>query len=142
MAAGLRALLPLALLVGCGGMSDAPVAPSATATPGPASTVRFTVDSGQARHPISPYVYGVNQADWNGSRAYVRAARLGGNRWTAYNWENNASNAGTDFRNQNDGFLGGGDVPGEAVRSGVAQAHAHAASMIVTVPMAGYVAAD
>lgn len=144
--AGLRVLLPLGLLAGCGGaVSSVPTqAPgaAATPTPGPASTVRFAVDSGAARHPISPYVYGVNQMDWSGRRPFVRAGRLGGNRWTAYNWVNNASNAGTDYFNQNDGFLGGGNTAGEAVRTWVAQAHAHSASMIVTVPMAGYVAAD
>ena len=139
-------LLPLLPSFGGGGALScgSPPAPTAVATPvpGPATSVRFVVDTGSARRRISPYVYGVNQTDWSGRRSSVRAARLGGNRWTAYNWENNASNAGTDFRNQNDDFLGGGDTPGEAVRTAVAQAHAHGAAMIVTVPMAGYVAAD
>ena len=61
---------------------------------------------------------------------------------TAYNWETNASNAGADYRHQNDDYLGGGDVAGEAVRPHVARALAAGASMIVTVPMAGYVSAD
>jgi hypothetical protein len=68
--------------------------------------------------------------------------RIGGNRLTAYNWENNASNAGTDWYNQNDGYLGGGDIPGEAIRAPLAAAFAAGASAIVTIPMAGYVAAD
>src|SRR6185295_13600815 len=83
-----------------------------------------------------------NQADWSGRSRGLRSGRLGGNRWTAYNWETNASNAGSDFHHQNDDFLGGGDIPGEAVRPYVAQAHAAGASVLVTVPMAGYVSAD
>jgi hypothetical protein len=104
--------------------------------------VRFAVDTGADRHSISPYIYGVNQLDPGGRHRSLRLGRLGGNRYTAYNWENNASNAGADFHHQNDGYLGGGETPGEAVRPLVEQAHAHGASMIVTVPMAGYVAAD
>jgi hypothetical protein len=104
--------------------------------------VRFTIDSAIARHAISPYIYGTNQPDWAGRSRGLRLGRLGGNRWTAYNWETNASNAGADYRHQNDDLLGGGDVAGEAVRPSVARAMDAGASMIVTVPMAGYVSAD
>jgi hypothetical protein len=135
----------LALLAACGGGdSGGPTAPSASPTPSaaPAGNVRFTIDSAAARHPISPYVYGMNQPDWSGRSRGLRLGRLGGNRWTAYNWETNASNAGADYRHQNDDYLGGGDVPGEAVRPQVARAMDAGASMIITVPMAGYVSAD
>jgi hypothetical protein len=138
------AVLP-ALLAACGGGgSGSPTTPSTspTPTPAPAGSVRFTVDSAASRHPISPYIYGMNQPNWASRSRGLRLGRLGGNRWTAYNWETNASNAGADYHHQNDDFLGGGDVPGEAVRPGVAAAHAAGASMIVTVPMAGYVSAD
>ncbi len=135
-------LLPLAL-TGCGRDESGPSSPSSADLPAaPAGSVTFTVDSGQARHPISPYIYGANQVDWAGRSRGLRLARLGGNRWTAYNWETNASNAGADYYHQNDDYLGGGDVPGEAVRPHVAAAHAAGASMLVTVPMAGYVSAD
>jgi hypothetical protein len=107
--------------------------------PGPAD-VRFELDS-TTRTPVSRFIYGVNGADF-GARPYLTATRSGGNRMTAYNWENNASNAGTDYLNQNDAFLGGGDTPGEVVRAGVADAFAHEASAVVTVPIQGYVAAD
>jgi len=139
--------LPLLVLLSAacgGGGSDGPTTPSASPTPAPApsGSVRFTIDSAAARHPISPYVYGMNQPDWAGRSRGLKLGRLGGNRWTAYNWETNASNAGADYRHQNDDFLGGGDVAGEAVRPHVARALAAGASMIVTVPMAGYVSAD
>ena len=42
--------------------------------------------------------------------------RIGGNRWTAYNWENNASNAGSDYCFQNDDFLSSSTTPGDAVK--------------------------
>ena len=110
------ALVLLALLSpACGGGgSGSPAAPSASPTPapGPAGSVRFTIDSAAARHPISPYIYGMNQSDWAGRSRGLRLGRLGGNRWTAYNWETNASNAGSDYRHQNDDYLGGGDVAG------------------------------
>jgi hypothetical protein len=92
--------------------------------------------------PISPYVYGTNTNDWSGPSKYLTLGRQGGNRMTAYNWENNASNAGSDWQHQNDAFLGGGDKPGEVPRAAVASAQAAAKAFVVTVPMAGYVAAD
>jgi Glycoside hydrolase family 44 len=134
-----------AVLVACGdgGSPSAPTSPvPSTNSPAGNASVRFTVDTGTSRQPISPYIYGSNHADFGGRQRSLRLGRLGGNRWTAYNWETNASNAGADFRHQNDGFLGGGDTPGEAVRPWVERAHAAAASVIVTVPIAGYASAD
>ncbi|MBI2895682.1 MAG: endoglucanase A [Deltaproteobacteria bacterium] len=107
-----------------------------------AGDIRIEVDTTAERVPISRYVYGTNHPEWGGAARGLTLSRAGGNRWTAYNWENNASNAGSDWNHQNDGYLGGGDGPGEAVRELVAAAHAASASEIVTVPIVGYVAAD
>jgi hypothetical protein len=104
--------------------------------------VRFDVHSQQEVRSISRFIYGHNSPDWDGRGGRLTLGRSGGNRLTAYNWENNASNAGEDYFNQNDSYLGGGDTPGEVARSAVAAAHAHGASQIVTVPIQGYVAAD
>ena len=82
--------------------------------PGPAD-VRFTIDAApnSVRHPISPYIYGTNGArDIATNKQTV--VRMGGNRWTAYNWENNASNAGSDWCFQNDGFLSSVQHPGRS----------------------------
>lgn len=103
-------------------------------------SVRFDISS-EARRGISPGVYCTNQPDWQG-HPHIPMARQGGNRMTAYNWENNASNAGSDYLHQNDSFLGGGETPGEVVRLAVQAAHDHDAAMLVTVPLVGYVAAD
>ena len=112
---------------------------------GPASAdpavVHFQIDARQDVKPISRFVYGVNGA-LAGACANCTLTRIGGNRLTAYNWENNASNAGIDWYNQNDGLLSSSDAPGEAVRPGIALAQSKNAGIVVTVPINGYVAAD
>jgi hypothetical protein len=131
------------MLAACASDDGSPTSPTNDAsTPTAGQSVRFAIDSGADRHPISPYIYGVNQAAWNGRHRYLTLGRLGGNRWTAYNWETNASNAGADWNHQNDDYLGGGLVPGEAARPYIAAAHAAGASVVVTIPMVGYVSAD
>ncbi|GAB3840494.1 glycoside hydrolase family 44 protein [Hymenobacter jeollabukensis] len=109
-------------------------------------TVNFTVNTGTGRKAISPLIYGTNEplqaADRYGS------VRLGGNRLTGYNWETNASHAGSDYNYQNDDFLcqglGPGECaqPGKAVSSFVVAARARGQAPLVTLQLAGYVAAD
>src|SRR5262245_14101389 len=77
-------------------------------------TVHYTIDPTQDVKAISRFIYGVNQ-NIKPSLAGATLERWGGNRTTAYNWENNASNAGADWYNQNDGFLGQSNVPGAGV---------------------------
>jgi hypothetical protein len=121
-------------------------------TPGApgAAAVTFAVDAGR-QFAISPFIYGVNfyentnaAFEWQGfpMPAGLTLSRAGGNRWTAYNWENNASNAGRDWFYSNDGFLSSSTVPGEAVRARVQGAFDRGAGMIVTVPMLGHVSRD
>lgn len=122
--------------------TDAPII-----TPGDpgASDVRVDVDLTATGTPISPFIYGTNQPDWSGSARRLTFARLGGNRLTAYNWETNASNAGTDYLNQNDDYLcqtAGCAAPGETVRRAVTPAHAAGAAVLLTLPATGYVSAD
>ncbi|HVR87744.1 MAG TPA: glycoside hydrolase family 44 protein [Planctomycetota bacterium] len=97
---------------------------------------------GSRRMPISPYVYGSNFPGWEKSGWKTPLTRAGGNRLTAYNWETNASNAGSDWQHQNDALMGTTDVPGEAMRKAVATAHEHGAAIVMTVPIIGHVAAD
>jgi len=105
------------------------------------ATVNFSIDSQQDNHPISKFVYGVNQS-LDGNYANATFTRLGGNRWTAWNWENNASNAGSDWYFQNDGYLGGGETPGGAVIPILQNAASRNAGALLTIPINGYVAAD
>jgi len=119
---------------------DAP--PPVTPDDPGAADVRITIDSARDVHPISPFIYGTNAPDWTRDAALYTLTRSGGNRLTAYNWENNASNAGTDYMNQNDNLLGATSTPGKGQTDAIADAHAHGAAHIVTVPIQGYVAAD
>jgi len=127
----------LLALGGSAGCSDA-----ASDQRPPGAPVTFTIDSSQDVHAISRFIYGMNSWDPSARPKNLALSRAGGNRMTAYNWENNASNAGNDWRNQNDDFLGGGNVPNGAVAPGLEAARAAGAAMIVTMPMIGYVSAD
>jgi Glycoside hydrolase family 44 len=102
--------------------------------------VHFTIDVQKNVHPISPYIYGVNTA-LSGPYSRLTLTRMGGNRWTCYNWTNNASNAGNDYHFQNDDYFSATDTPGAPVAAGIAATKADA-PVIVTVPINGYVSAD
>jgi autotransporter-associated beta strand protein len=106
--------------------------------------VTFTIDPTQGHSAISPFIYGVNGAvnQSQFQNANPSFQRLGGNRWTAYNWNNNASNAGSDYLYENDNYLGGGNTPGGAVLPFVQAGQNAGAGVLVTVPINGYVAAD
>lgn len=105
--------------------------------------VVVTVDLART-HPISPWIYGINsyQSIADPPRN-LSLNRTGGNRWTAYNWENNASNAGSDWGPfSNDDYLGKSSIPGQAVHSIIAADRGRSNASLITVQMQGYVAAD
>ncbi|HEY1793931.1 MAG TPA: glycoside hydrolase family 44 protein [Opitutaceae bacterium] len=115
--------------------------------PGADLAVRITVDPASGRTPISPYIYGTNQdlpgVTTPGSRRY------GGNRLTGYNWETNASNAGTDYMNESDNYLVSGLPASQQSIPGIALTAFHDESLavgtpytVLTLQMAGYVSAD
>ncbi|HET6438518.1 MAG TPA: glycoside hydrolase family 44 protein [Anaeromyxobacter sp.] len=106
-------------------------------------TVTVTLDPAHPV-PISPYIYGVNglAAD-SANPPHLTFDRQGGNRLTAYNWENNYSNAGSDWGPfSNDNYMSSSTVPAEAVRAFIAGDRAVGAASLVTVQMQGYVSAD
>lgn len=109
-----------------------------------AADVRLTVNSLAApAKSISPYIYGMNFFAGSSLTNPVTLDRLGGNRWTGYNWETNASNAGRDWYYQNDTHMGRStDPPGHAVRGSLTAAAANDRALVVTVPISGYVAGD
>lgn len=119
-------------------------------TPGDpgAADVSFTLSS-QQTHPISPYIYGINgsravdNTDWAWEPDRCGVIRAGGNRWTAYNWETNASNAGTDWGPySNDGYLSASATPGAALTDRIDAARAGGNATLITLQMQGKVAAD
>jgi hypothetical protein len=68
--------------------------------------------------------------------------RMGGDRWTAYNWENNDSNAGSDYEYQNDDYLSASTSPGAAVLPTIEAAEKAGIPVLLTIPVAGYLSAD
>jgi hypothetical protein len=108
------------------------------------------VDVSKNNHAISPYIY--CQSAWGNPSSDDLAKlaqnnslgliRVGGNRFSAYNWENNASNAGSDYQFQNDSFLSSSTVPGAAVDVALAAADTGSVATLVTGQLGDYVAAD
>ncbi|BAR99247.1 glycoside hydrolase family 44 protein [Blastochloris viridis] len=147
-----------------GGVASALVAPGLV-TPAGASDdtlpgiFPIVIDDTAPGRLISPLIYGsseIGTAD-GGARsaeldraAHVTARRLGGNLMTAYNWVNNATNAGKDFQHANGAFLLdmlGVPDPHRTRPAAVIEAMHHAslamgAKSLVTLPLAGFVAAD
>jgi len=117
--------------------------PQATATPvNAAPNVTITINPAST-HPISPYIYGMNFYNGiTGAPPLLTFDRDGGNRWTAYNWETNASNAGSDYLYENDNYLSSSNVSAEAVRSFIAADQANGQASLVTLQLQGYVSAD
>lgn len=115
-----------------------PTAPPANQTP----DVTITIDPTHTK-PISPYIYGLNfyfgETD---PPPMATLDRDGGNRWTAYNWETNASNAGSDYLYENDSYLSASTVPAEAVRGFIAQDQSNGLASLVTVQLQGLVSGD
>ena len=93
-------------------------------------------------NPISPYIYGVNSSDLAHLGPGFTFAREGGNRLTAYNWENNASNAGSDYLYENDGYMGTTNVAGWTDLTFLKAVQAGGAASLLTVPIVDYVAYD
>lgn len=92
---------------------------------------------------ISPYIYGINfYSGITGAPPLLTFDRAGGNRWTAYNWETNASNAGSDYIYNNDNYLSSSNVPAEAVRTFIAGDQARSIASLVTFQLQGLVSAD
>jgi hypothetical protein len=106
----------------------------------PGGAIQFSINSGQNVKPISRWIYGTNFA----SVPNATLNRIGGNRLTGYNWENNASNAGADWYHHSDYGMATGpnDPPGYPFRGPIQSAASNGRAVMVTVPMAGYVAAD
>jgi hypothetical protein len=112
-------------------------------------TVTFTVDPTKGAHAISPNLYCINVGEMAASALKtlirdngLKLVRAGGNRYSAYNWENNASNAGSDYLNQNDGYLGATDDPGLAAQGVLETAQSGTNGALITGQLGDYVSAD
>ncbi len=134
-------------LAACGSSVAPEKKPPTDTVPTPPANVKVDVaiQVNQDRAAISPYIYGSNQ-DNAGNVWTIR--RYGGNRLTGYNWENNHSSAGSDWQHSSDDFLVSNDhvpdgrVPAAVLTTFHDRSLAMGAASIVTLQMAGYVAAD
>jgi hypothetical protein len=101
--------------------------------------VTYNININSTRTPISKYIYGTNfymNTDYT-------IQRIGGNRCTAYNWENNWSNAGSDYLFENDTMWDSSNppVPGLGYTKLIDQSNSVNQDSIVTLQLAGYVSA-
>ncbi|MCX6154022.1 MAG: T9SS type A sorting domain-containing protein [Candidatus Kapabacteria bacterium] len=109
--------------------------------------VHSVIDENQIISYISPFIYGTNGYKY---KSKIPALRLGGNRFSSYNWENNASNAGKDWFNQNDNYLpwimgipnAEWDIPASVITSFLDTCFRNGSYPLFTVQMAGYAAKD
>jgi len=111
-------------------------------------TMKVSVDLSGEKKSVSPYIFGINDAGYL-EDVTVNAVRQGGNRYSAYNWENNYSNAGSDWLNNSDTFLVNGFDAELAAKPGAPALHLSDDAVknnvpykTATIPMAGYVVAD
>jgi hypothetical protein len=105
---------------------------------GPALSVDVQAD----RHPISPYIYGMNFADENlAAELNLPVRRWGGNSTSRYNWQLNVHNTGSDwyFENIPDDNSTTETLPdGSAVDQFVDQDRRTGTQTIVTMPLIGW----
>lgn len=124
------------------GIEDVRLVPITPDDPG-ASDVLFTLDQTANVHAISPYIYGKSFLDTG--RVGQTLSYVGGQVFSAYDWETNAANPGRTFGADsfaNGNYLGVGEAAGAPLQRAVTAAREQGASTIVTVPMAGWVAGD
>lgn len=111
-----------------------------------AISITYTVNTESNRASISPYIYGYNFDHVTCDNLTVR--RMGGNRTTGYNWENNFSNAGSDWYHSSDRYMSSYLPSNQQLIPGKVYYDFHQDNLddntasILTLQMAGYVAAD
>lgn len=107
--------------------------------------MNINVDMSAEGKEISPYIYGINQYGHQEDYKKVNptAVRQGGNRMTAYNWETNASNAGSDWKYSSDNNLSKSDRPADCAQVLSAEGQKYGFDYkLTTLQLAGYVSAD
>ena len=105
-------------------------------------STKVNIDLSAEKTNISPYIYGINDG-CDPDKVTATAIRQGGNRYTAYNWETNYSNAGSDWSHSSDTYLSSSTTPGQCSLNLADKAKKYGAEYtLATLQMAGYVSAD
>ena len=118
-----------------------------------AQELQFKVFPEGPSKAISPYIYGINAVAQSPAiyssltDLNLTSDRLGGNRLTGYNWENNASSAGADWQHNSDNWLTSNPLTAPAeplgtLRTFFEYTRSNGRFPIIQLPMAGFVAAD
>jgi mannan endo-1,4-beta-mannosidase len=109
----------------------------------------FTINTNKERQLISPYIYSTNGQSLDRPEN-IAGRRLGGDRMTSYNWENNFSNGGSDYINDNDNYMPYSlNLPfADYLIPNIVPSAFHDTSIsmnctsLMTLPMCGYVSRD
>jgi len=108
--------------------------------------ISYSVFPDKQNHTISQLIYGTNHRMYMSGNENLDFYRIGGNRLSAYNWENSWSNAGSDWKHSSDNYLipkySGKMSPALTFTSFLDNDVPDNAKALVTVQMAGYVSAD
>jgi hypothetical protein len=114
------------------GIPPTPVPPGV----GPALSVNAQAD----RHPISPYIYGMNFADEDlAADLNLPVRRWGGNSTSRYNWQLNVHNTGSDWYFENIPDTISGTLPaGSDTNQFVDQDRRTGTKTILTMPLIGW----
>jgi hypothetical protein len=136
-------MLVAALGVACGSGKSTPATGSAGGggtDGGAVVALELTVSPDEARHAVSPLIYGVNGTS-SASSMKATLIRFGGHGSPAYNWEINATNLGRlgGYENRP---ASGSSAPGGAAKAVLDEAAKNQATGVLTVPIGDYVAAD
>ena len=106
--------------------------------------ITLKVNASAGRHPISPYIYGLNFAKPGLAAAIeLPVNRWGGNSTDTYNWKLGSYNTGLDyyFENLSDCFLKGGRCT-PAYRTFISSNRARGTKTLLNLPMVGRVASN
>lgn len=141
-------VLVVCLMIGCDSSTDPELMENEDTPPVPTGrAVAVAINANEGRTPISPFIYGSSQDI--GANDVWTVRRLGGNRMTGYNWENDYSNAGSDYMHSSDtymlslfGIQGSNTTPARVMSHFHDQSLAMGAESLITLQLAGYVSAD
>jgi len=100
----------------------------------------LTIDVGTGRHPISPYIYGINYDQNQIPNINPSIIRWGGDATSQYDWQTGNTNAGSDYY-----FANGNQSPSSSppdFDTFFATNHAAGVQTIGTIPINGWVAKD
>ena len=118
---------------------------AATAPHGAAAATgpTLSVNAAASRHPISPFIYGMNFADQSlAQELRLPVRRWGGNTTTRYNWQNDMSNHASDYYYENipEDNPDASDLPnGSAADRFIEQDRATGTQTLLTIPLIGWV---